>query len=203
VESHAVTGRDRRVLLAGGSIVAAAILVLRVLPWGVRRAIAAERGLREQAALLAHTRADLAQAPILGDSAAQLTRALAGLAPKLLTGDTRAEAAADLAGRLNLVAARQQVKLERVDQLPDSQRAGRLRRLGVRINVESDIRGITGLLDGLARGDAALSIDALRVVAADPGAAGSGPEILKGEIIVSGWFLTLGESGMGKGEDGR
>ncbi len=192
-----MTPRDRRALAIGGSILVLAILVLRVLPSSVRRALAAERELDERATLLAHARADLAEAVVLGDSAAQLTRALAGLAPKLLVGDTRAEAGADFAGRLSLLAARHQVKLERVDQLADSTAAGRLRRIAVRVALESDIRGISGLLQALASGDAALSVEALRIVAPDPGSASAGVEVLKGEVTVVAWYLGMREAGSG------
>jgi hypothetical protein len=185
--------------MLGGLAVAGAVLVLRILPWGVRRVVTDERDLRQRAALLANTRAQLAQVDVLGDSTAQLTRALGTVAPKLLSGNTPAEAGADLAGRLNLIATRRQVKLERQDQRPDSGAAGWLRRMVVRVTVESDIRGIAGLLRALASGDAALSVEQLRIVAADPGAPNTSPEILKGELTVTGWYL----GGRGTGDAGR
>src|SRR5207245_10360613 len=141
-----------------------------------------------RATLLAHARADLAEAVVLGDSAAQLTRALAGLRPKVLVGDTREEAGADFAGRLSHLAGRHQVKLERVDQLADSAAAGPLRRIAVRVALESDIRGIAGLLQALASGDVALSVKALRIVAPDPAGAGAGAEVLKGGVTGVGWY---------------
>ncbi len=184
-----MTERDRRALLLGGASVLGAVLLLRVVPSALRWVLASERALAQRIQMLEHERADLAQAGALGDSAAQLTRALAGLAPKLLVGDTRAEAGADFASRLSLVAARHQVKIERVDQLADSAAAGRLRRTGVRIALESDVRGIAGLLQALSSGDAALSVEALRLVAPDPGGAAAGPETLKAELSVTGWYL--------------
>src|SRR5437879_1347587 len=99
-----MTARDRRALLLGGAVVFGAVFLLRVLPWGVRSALGAEAGLRERAAVLARTRADLADASILRDSAVDLGRALIGLAPKILSGKTAAEAVADLSGRVNLAA---------------------------------------------------------------------------------------------------
>jgi len=187
-----VTGRDRRAVLFGGAIVLGSVLLLRVVPGGVRWMLASERELGQRAELLGHARAELAQAGALSDSAARITRALAGLAPKLLVGSTRAEAGADFAGRLSLLAARHQVKLERVDQLADSAAAGRLRRIAVRVTLESDIRGIFGLLQALASGDAPLSVEALRIVAPDPGGTGAGPETLKGELSLTGWYLGKG-----------
>ncbi len=192
-----MTGRDRRAVLFGASIVLGAVLLLRVVPGGVRWVLASQRELRQRAELLGHAHAELAQAGALGDSGGQLTRALAGLASKLLVGGTRAEAGADLATRLSLVAARHQVKLERVDQLADSAAAGRLRRIAVRVALESDIRGISGLLQALASGDVALPVEALRIVAPDPGGAAAGAEVLKGEVTVAGWYLS--DRGLGSG----
>src|SRR6266704_1856020 len=46
-----MTGRDRRALMLGGAVVIGALLVLRVVPWGVRGVLGAETGLRERATL--------------------------------------------------------------------------------------------------------------------------------------------------------
>ena len=200
--------RDRRALLFGGAMVLAAVVALRVAPWGIARAVAAEGELRERATLLARARADLADAPLLRDSAGVLTRAVIGLAPRLLSGDTPTEALADLSGRLTLAASRSQAKLERTDQLADSTAAGRLRRVRVRTALESDIRGVMGFLRAVELGDAVLSIEEARIVAADPGSGEQLPEILRAEVTVTGWFLvrreTLKDSltvaGKGKGE---
>ena len=91
-----MTARDRRALILGGVVVLGTVLLVRVLPWGVRRVLGAEAGLRERAALLARSRADLADAAMLRDSAAELGQALVGLAPKILSGNSPAEAMADL-----------------------------------------------------------------------------------------------------------
>jgi Type II secretion system (T2SS), protein M subtype b len=195
-----VIERDRRALVFGGLAVAAAVLVLRVLPWSVQRVVGAERDLMQRAARLGYTRAQLEQVGAMEDSVATLTRALGAVAPKLLSGDTPAEAGADLAARLNLIASRQEVNLERQDQRADSGAAGWLRRLVVRLAVESDIRGLTALLRGLAGGDAALSVEQVRIVASDPGAPGTTPEVLKAELTVIGWYLAGREAPTGKGD---
>src|SRR5207247_5791705 len=143
-EGRIVTHGDRRALLLGGGVVLAGLLLLRVLPWTVRSALAAESGLRERAALLARARADLADAAVLRDSAAQLGQALIGLAPKILSGNSAPEAVADLSGRVNLAASGHQAKLERVDPVPDSVSRGRLRRGTLRAAFECDVRGLVG-----------------------------------------------------------
>jgi type II secretion system (T2SS) protein M len=193
-----MTSRDRRALVVGGFSVALALLLLRVLPWTVRSALAAEAGLRQRAALLARARADLAEASVLRDSAIELGQALVGLAPKILSGNSTAEAVADLSGRVNLAASRSQAKLERVEPLTDSTVAGRLRRVALRAAFECDIRGLVGMLEAFTFGKAALAVRELRVTALDAGSPDRLPEVLRVEMTVAGWFLEAREAGGGR-----
>ena len=184
-----MTARDRRALILGGVVLLGTVLLVRVLPWGVRRVLGAEAGLRERAALLARSRADLADAAMLRDSAAELGQALVGLAPKILSGNSGAEAIADLSGRLNLVFSGHQAKLERVDPVPDSTAAGRLRRVMLRAAFECDVRGLAGVLEALALGKVVLPLRELRVTAVDVGSPGKVPEVLRVEMTVTGWYF--------------
>lgn len=184
-----MTPRDRRALLVGGVVVAGALLVLRVLPWSVRTAFAAAARLRERATLLAHAQEELGNAAVLRDSAAVVTQALVGLAPKLLNGTSATEAGADLSAQLNLIASRSNAKLEQVDVLPDSARAGRLARARVHVAFETDIRGLMHVLHLIAAGSAALVVHELRISAPDPASSGRLPEVLKIEMTIGGWFL--------------
>ena len=195
-----MTKRDRRALQLGGAVVFGAVLLLRILPWGVRTAFGAEADLRERAALVARTRADLADMSILRDSAVQLGRALVGLAPKILGGKTAAEAVADLSGRVNLAASEHHAKLERVDPVADSTATGRLRRVALRAAFECDVRGLIGVLRALESEKAALAVRELRVTAVDVGSADKGPEVLKVDLMITGWFLPGREEGGDKRE---
>jgi hypothetical protein len=187
-------------VIAGGAVILAAVLGLRVVPWAVSNALAAQHSLEQQARLLARTRAELNALPSLRDSAAVLTRALVGLAPRLLDGANDVEAGADLAARLNHAANRAPARLDRVEPLPDTATAGRLARARVRAALETDVRGLVSLLRTLETGDALLGIERLEVVSADPATPERRPEILRVEIIVVGWYLTNREEGRGNGE---
>ena len=184
-----MTPRDRRALLMGGIAIATAVVGLRVLPWAVRRVIDARTVLRERATLLARTREEMASLPQLRDSAAVLSQALVALAPQVLSGSTSGEAGADLSGRMNLAASRAPARIERIDPLPDSSGDGRLGRVRVHASLETDVRGLLALLRAVDAGDEVLKLDELRVQAPDPGTVRRGPEILKVEITVSGWYL--------------
>ena len=184
-----MTARDRRALLVGGIAVAGAVFGLRILPWAVRRATQAQAVLRERATLLARTREEMASLPTLRDSAATLSQALVALAPQVLSGSTAAEAGADLSGRMNLAASRAPAKVERLDPLPDSSGDGRLGRVRVHAALETDVRGLIALIRAIDAGDEVLKLDELRVEAPEPGTVPRGPEILKVEITVSGWYI--------------
>lgn len=191
-----VTVRERRVLVIGSVIVGAAIGG-RILPVAVRSMVRAEQEMDQRAVLLAHTRSDLAQTDALSESAAILTHNLTQVAPKVLNGATSADAQADLADRLDFVAARHQVRLMRVDPLPDSGAAGRLRRVAARMELESDVRGLAAVLQTLATGPLALGVEQLRVVAPDARSVGPGPEVLKTELTVTGWYLAKADAASG------
>ena len=195
-----MTERDRRALMIGGGVVCGAVLLLRVLPWSVRRVLGAETGLRERATLLARARADLVDALVLRDSAAQVGQALVRLAPKILSGNSAADALADLSAGVNMAVSGHQAKLERVDPLPDSLRAGRLRRVALRATFECDVRGLAGVLEALEFGKVALSLRELRVTAVDAAQTGKTPEVLRVEMTVAGWFLEARDLGPGTRE---
>lgn len=195
-----MTGRDRWALQLGVLAVAGAVLVLRAIPWGARRALTAERELAATQELLARTRADLEEEQPLADSVARVTQAVVALAPRILSGRSAAEAVADLSGRVNLAATRHHARLDRTDAAPDSASAGLLARVAVRATLETDVRGLAEFLQTVAQDAAVLSADQLHVVATDPGSADNRPEVLRVEVTVRGWYLRDREGGRGKGE---
>src|SRR5213076_1691236 len=174
--AYSMTSRDRRALVIGGLVIASAVVVLRVLPWTVRRMSVAHALLHERATLLARTREEMASLPMLRDSAAVLSQALVALAPQVLSGSTAVEASADLAGRINLAASRAPARVERVDPLSDSTATGRLGRVRVHAALETDVRGLIALIRAVDAGDEVLKLDELHVEAPDPGGTGRGPE---------------------------
>lgn len=175
-----------------------AVLTLRVFPTAVRKAFAARGTLGERATLLARTRDEMASLPRLRDSAAVLSQALVALAPQLLSGSTHAEAGADLSERVNLIAARAPAKLERLDPLEGSLGGGRLGRVRLHAALETDVRGLVAVLKAIEAGDEVLHLDELHVEAPRPDPAERGPEILKVEVIVSGWYIRPRDSLEGK-----
>ena len=179
-------------------MIGAAVVLLRVVPWSIRHGVQGYAALAERAALLARTRHELTSLPSLRDSAAHLSRALIALAPQLLSGGTAAEAASDLSGLVNVAVSRASARIERIDALPDSAASDRLARVRVHAALETDIRGLTALIRAIDDGAETLRLDDLRVEAPDPAGTNRGPEILKVEVTVSGWYVKAREAGREK-----
>jgi hypothetical protein len=192
-----MTSRDRRALTIGAVAIGAAVILLRVVPWAVGREHSGFLLLRERSELLARTRDEMASLPALRDSAATLSQALVALAPQLLSGSSAAEAGADLSGWTNLAASRAPARVERVELLPDSAANGRVR---VHAVFESDVRGLVAFLKAMDAGDEVVKLDELHVEAPGALTAERGPEILKIEVTVSGWYVKPLDAGSVKRE---
>ena len=184
-----MTPRDRRVMRWGIATIVAALLVLRVVPWGWNRLVTLHALLRERSSLLARAQDELRQAGTLADSAAALSRALVTLAPALLAGGGRQDAFADLSGRLSVAASQSRAKVERVELLPDSAAAGRLRRVRGRAAFEGDIRGLVRFLASVESGGSLVAVQDLVVQAPAVFGPERGAEALRWEVTVSGWYL--------------
>jgi hypothetical protein len=168
------------VVLLGG-------LGLRVVPAAVGRLREARELLDARRTLLDRIRTDLAGLDALGDSTTALRARVVALAPRILSGTSAAEAMNDLVGRVTLATDRGAVKLTGTEPLPDSSRAGVLRRVGLRASFEGDVRGVVGTLRALEQDPGALLLDDLRVLALDPASAETVPELLRVELSVWGW----------------
>lgn len=195
-----MTPRDRRALTLGALAIGAAVILLRIVPWAVRHERSGYMLLRERSELLARTRKEMASLPTLRDSAATWSQALVALAPQLFSGSSAPEAGADLSARMNLAASRAPARIERIDPLPDSAGEGRMQRVRVHAVLEADVRGLVAFLSGIDAGDEVMKLEELRVEAPGALTAERGPEILKIEVTVSGWYIKPRETGSGKRE---
>ena len=99
-----------------------------------------------------------------------------------------------------MAAARAPARVERLDPMPDSTGNGRLGRVRVRAALETDVRGLVALIRAIDAGDEVLRLEELHVEAPDPAAVNRGPEILKVEVTVSGWYVKPRDAGNGKRE---
>ncbi len=188
-----LTTKDRRALLMGGAAVVLAVILFRLLPWGVRRVRASAEELEARRELLARASAELAVPAALEDSAVVLRHGVVALAPRILAGSTSAEAMAQLSGQLNHLATAHQSRVLQVEARPDSTRAGDLRRLTIDATFEGDIRGVTAILAELTSGPVVLVPTRLVVTATNPAETNRPVEVLHLELTLVAWYLASPE----------
>jgi hypothetical protein len=184
-----MTGRDRRAVRWGLRLILGGVLCLRVVPWATRASIDAIELQRLRRAHLARARAEVAGLSTLEDSARVLTARLGGAAERLLSGSTESAALSDMAARLQDLARRSRARMDRMESVPDSTTAGRLRRITVRAGFEGDARGLVQLLATLGAETPLIVPSQLRVVARDPLEESRATEVLQFDIEAAGWFL--------------
>jgi hypothetical protein len=184
-----VTARDRRAVVGGGAVVLAALLLLRALPWAVRSVTTLRVRVREQQASLTRAEEVLAREPAIHDSLTQVLGRIVALAPRLVDGGTSAQAQAGLASLVSLAASRHQLKVVRLDPLPDST-GGRspFTRVALHAELEGDIAGLTRLLRDVETSDPLLTVMSLSVLAPAP-AVPHTAEALRLELDMAGLYL--------------
>ncbi|HEX6941026.1 MAG TPA: type II secretion system protein GspM [Longimicrobiales bacterium] len=180
----APSARDRRALLAGGVVLAAALgWVGAVRPYlaavaELRARLDAERDLlRREQALVARA-GDYAR--LFDEGARRLVEA----APRLFPGDDEGTGSAALARYIREHAVAGGVLLVRMTPLEAVERGG-LVEVGFRVQAESDLEGLLTMLTTLARGGKLVRADGLRIEA-PRGAPPAGPEVLTAEFVARG-----------------
>lgn len=182
-----MTPRDRRALLWGALIVAAAV-ALRALPGAVRAVSSSRARLAERQATLARARTLIEAAPVLRDSLGRALASFVNLAPSLLEGRSRAEAAANLTTLMSLAAGRNALRVIQQDVTPDSV-TGAFGRVTVRAQLEGDVSGLVRFFQTLETGNPLLTVGSLAIDAPEPQPRAGVPERLRVELEVSGWYL--------------
>ena len=183
-----MTGRERRVLQVGAALILGQVL-LRSAPaaWGWRTQLDADVAAR--AALLTRMQLAVNRLPELEADAGHLREELSGLAPQLLEGGTGSAAAAALSLRLNGVADRHLVRVVAEESFTDSLVDGALQSVRLRLSLEGDARGVLGSIAALATEPPVTEVLALSIEAADPASPPSVPEVLRGELLLRGWYV--------------
>ena len=187
-----MTGRERRALARGAAVVLAAVLLLRVIPAGVRAVTSARDRAGERLSALSRSQDLVRRMPALRDSLGTALTGVVALAPRLLGGRTRAEASAALAALVSLQAGRSGLKVLRLAPAADSS-GGIVQSVDVQAEFEGDAAGLTAFLAAVERGHPLLTLLALAITSPEavprPGAA----EALRIEIEVRGWYLARTE----------
>jgi hypothetical protein len=181
-----MNARDRRALLAGIAAIAFVLAVTRGVPawldWQ-REARGADAEARD---LLARERSLIEHGAAVRESTSARGRRLLALAPAILSGDAPSDAGATLAGVLSGAAALAGVRLGSVQLRGDSLSRGAFTRIGARMDVTGDIRGVMAMLASLERGPTLLAVRSLSISQPDLTAGDDRVEALHVEIDVEG-----------------
>lgn len=166
-----------------------AVGVLRVLPWSIRAVTSLQAEAADRVLTLSRAQEVLEGAPATRDSLAQALNAVVALAPRLVDGRTAAEAQASLSGIVSFAAARHALRIVRLDPLSDSTADGVFSQVAVHVELEGDIAGLTRFLGTVETGEPLLTLPALSVQAPDPYGHANGPEQLRIEATIVGFYL--------------
>jgi hypothetical protein len=181
-----ISGRDRRLLIFGGTTIVALITLARGLPalreWERRKL--AEAG--ALAADLAAARDGRRALPMLRDSLAARRTRLAALDSTLLTGVSPAAAAAELTAFIERCAADARLTVGALQIYSDSARPGTIARVRVRVAGVTDVTGLAAFVRAVEGADTPLVVRELVVVQPDPAGPDSKPETLRIEALVEG-----------------
>jgi hypothetical protein len=183
-----VTARELRVLRIGVSVCALSLGATRITPGLVNFVVAERHETRELASVLRRQRRAVQSASVLTDSAAFLRQQLERLARIIIPAQSDDQAWEELTAKIGAIARRHEVRIQRVEPLPDSTRIGFLRRITLRAELESDMRGLAEFLGSLDRDSLMIGLSALHVTAPDPQSAPIAPELLRSELRISGWY---------------
>lgn len=184
-----ISARERRVLLAGGGLIAALLLAVRGIPAWKRWDADARAGAAEQMQAAARAAADVRGLSVLEDSVTARQARLVALAPRVLDGATPAAAGATLASLVSGAAARSGVSLGTVQVLGDTAAQGTFARVAVHGDATGDLAGISALLARLEEGPELLAVREISITQPEPGGPADRAESLRLEFTVEGLAL--------------
>jgi hypothetical protein len=164
-----------------------ALVLLRGAPAVLRSVAHRQEEVRQRIALAAHSAALVDVAQVLDDSLRAGLAQLLAAAPQFVEGRFEAEAGAALQALVEARAGGSGLKVVSVTPAPDSA-AGPVRRVAVRAQLEGDARGVSRFLQAVEDGEPLLTVSSLMLTVADP-APGNGPEVVRLELLLKGWFV--------------
>jgi hypothetical protein len=182
----ALSSRDRRVLIAGATVIGLLLIVGRALPAWRRWQEGARAKADSAAGSLAGEEAVLHAERAIRDSLASRRHRLDLLAPAWMEGDSPTAGGAALAALVSSAATRADLTIGTINIIADSIRGETFVPVRVRATAIGDIHGIAALLTTIDRGPARLVVRALSIQSTDPAAATDRPELLHAELLVEG-----------------
>jgi hypothetical protein len=183
-----LTARDRRVLIAGTSIVIGVLALSRGWPAarGWQREVMASA--TELSAEARRAEASAAALPALRDTLSYRMERFVGLAPRLLTGSPTGVGAA-LISWVSEAAGEGHLRLGSTHMSVDTVPGGLMSVVTVRLDAHGDVGGLTHLLRVLEESDLFVAVRELSVTQPEPHAAPDRPESLRIEMLIEALAL--------------
>jgi hypothetical protein len=184
----AVGSRDRRAAITGIALILGLVAMFRGVPLAVGALRNLEGGASDAQRSLRRSRDVIAEEADMRAAFAVSARRLLASAPLLLTGHSSADAASALSSLVGGIAARDRIRIGRMESLRDST-AGAFIRIAVRVEAQGDIAGISHWLATMEEGQPLLTLSGLSLSAPDARGAGDRPEVLRAEVTITGWAM--------------
>jgi hypothetical protein len=184
-----ISERDRRTLVIGAVVVAAALLLARGVPAWRRWDADAHTSAAARAREAARVESTVRQLPAGLDSLQARRARYVALGRGILDGESTAAAGASLASLVSGAAARAGVRMGSVQVRPDTAGAGTFLRIAVRADATGDLPAITRMLETLEGGRTLLAVRDVSITQPNPGGPAEQPEALRLELTVEGLAL--------------
>lgn len=178
--------RERRVLVAGAVVIAAALTATRGVPawWRWTQGVRASASETEVEA--ARVERSVGLLPATLDTLEQRKERFVALAPDLLSGRDATQAAVALTALVSQAAQAAGMQLGALSVSHDSAGDGLLKTVAVRGDARGDVHGVMAFLGTLERGPLLLAVRDLAISQAEPAAPASRPEELRVQFRVEG-----------------
>lgn len=180
-----MTSREWRAVWIGGGVMMIAAFA-RLSPTILARMQSRLESLHESQGVIDRGRALVATAPLLRDIVAAKRRAVLALAPKLIGGETTADGTTALSALVSAWAGRRRVTIQRIESGRDSLERS-LVRIEVRMRIEGDLTGVSGLIGDLTSEAPLLDLSGLSITTDGDGELS--PQRLHADLTVHGWML--------------
>jgi hypothetical protein len=181
--------REQRVLVIGGGIVLALVVLGRGIPTVLRWHEDSRSTVSDLRGQVARATQLVGRATAIRDSTTVRGRRLIAIAPLLLDGTTSSAATATLASLVSGAAAKANLRLGSLQLAVDSSHHDTFARVSVRGKATGDIRGVSSLLTQLERGPTLLAVRELSIFQSDPASPSDQVETLQVEFVIEGMSL--------------
>jgi hypothetical protein len=187
--ASALGGRDRRVLLLGGAVVALILVLGRVVPATLAYSADRQRGATAAAEQLAHTEWLVQSAPNLRRELDRVRRELTRYDSALVEGGSPSTASARLAEVVSDAVADADARLGSIRLSADtSALSGELAHVVAHATITGDLLSLATVLQALEEGPQLLAVTEVSIDTTQPRLARSQTEQLQAELVVDGLY---------------